>query len=305
MRYLDTISPHDLGLSQEELDFLMPEAEARFSAFAKKTNFSRSESSQKKSFSDHVSGLKEPSTTLSQAIEAMTVHYLVRTTTARDGDIDIPTVLDDDGLGLEHSSYGSVSVGKPSGSDDFLVGSSALSQYVKSISFNLAKVDNHYADRPALHAGVGRKLELTLSSEQFIMMVRGDSGFYTPCGVQLNNGHWNDSPPSTNFDNHSSLDFEDKINELTQPLNEALLKLKDMIREGASKKGEYAAMVDQSKLASAEYAKVTDAVLAMGNAKGAEEGNRAHRQFVVEMNERLGQLKIGKTLNELLGLTHD
>lgn len=304
MRYVDSYTPAQLGLTEEELAFLQPEAEARFQAFAIKTGYNREDVyNPRKLFSDHTGQIKGKSAEL-DAITGTLLHALIYS--AKDenvfGEVVTETKLDAEGFGLQHSSYGAVSVGNPSGNSCFLVGSAALSQYAKSISINYARV---YDDRDGsldVHAEAKRSLELTLSAEQFIMMVRGDSGFKTPCGLMIRDGMRSDMPPSTNFDQHESKDFAAEINALTKPVAVLLSQLKALIDQGASKKGEYAAMVELAQQAAAEYARIAPAVLEMANAKGAQEGKRAHRQFVTEMNERLGQLNIDRTLSQLLGL---
>lgn len=308
MRYVDIVTARDLGLTPEELAFLQPEVERSFEAWAEKTGYDRSNKySRQNPFSTHLDGLREPAFSAVDAIEGNTLHYLISHDPAlsQNGQLIVATSLDADGLGLSHSSYGAVSVTNPSGANDFLVGANTISQYSKSIAFNLARVDvdRGHEDRPTLHAGVGRKLELSLSAEQFILMVRGDAGFYTPCGVQINTGHWNDTPPAMTFDRHGSTDFKAELEDLLQGVEVELSALRAMVANGASKKSEYAAFVQQSKRISEAYTKVIDEVLALGNAKGAAEGQRANRQFITEMNERLEQLKIGETVEELLGLT--
>ncbi|MDT8925233.1 hypothetical protein RBE51_20785 [Pseudomonas taiwanensis] len=308
MRYVDIVSARDLGLTLEELAFLLPEAENSFEAWSQKTEYDRSNKYNRRNpFSTHLEGLRAPSFTAMDAIEGSTLHDLLNYDPAQiqNGLMIVETSLDADGLGLEHSSYGAVSVTNPSGANNFLVGANTISQYSKSIVFNLARVDvdRGHEDRPALHSGVGRKLELNLSAEQFILMVRGDAGFYTPCGVQINTGHWNDTPPAMTFDRHGAVDFKAVLEDLLQGVEAELSILRAMVANGASKKGDYAAFVEQSRRISEAYAKVVDEVLALGNAKGAAEGQRAHQQFITEMNERLAQLNIGQTVEELLGLT--
>lgn len=305
MRYVDTYTPAMLGLTAEELAFLMPEAEARFAAFAAATNYNREDAfNDRKDFSNHTSSLKTKTPEL-DAIKGTLLYGLLYPNAAlsENGDVVTQPQLNSEGFGLKHSSYGAVSVSNPSGGGYFLVGSSALSQYAKTINFNFATI---YDDREAsldLHADAMRNLELTLSSEQFIMMVRGDSGFKTPCGLSIRDGMRNDIPPSTNFDKHDAKDFTAEIDALTQPLSEILDKLNNQIKLGASKKGEYAALVELAQQAADEYANIAPAILEIGNAKGAQEGQRAHHQFITEMNERLGQLKIGESLSQFLGLT--
>ena len=310
MRYVDIVTARDLGLTPEELAFLQPEAEHNFDEWSKKTEYDRSNKYNRQNpFSTHLESLRAPRFTAADAIEGSTLHHVLNYDPARNenGQLIVETSLDADGLGLAHSSYGAVSVTNPSGANDFLVGANTISQYSKSIVFNLARVDvdRGHEDRPTLHSGVGRKLELALSAEQFILMVRGDAGFYTPCGVQINTGHWNDTPPAMTFDRHGAVDFKAVLVDLLKGVEAELTTLRAMVANGASKKGEYAAFVEQSKRISEAYAKVVDEVLALGNAKGAAEGQRAQRQFITEMNERLEQLKIGQTVEELLGLTQD
>lgn len=305
MRHVDSYTPALLGLTAEELAFLMPEATARFAEFAAATNYNLYDAlNDRKQFSDHAASLKTK-TPVMDAITGTLLYGMIypNSKLSPNGDVITPTQLDNDGFGLKHSSYGAISVSNPSGGGCFLVGSSALSQYAKTINFNFATI---YDDRDAvldLHADAMRNLELTLSSEQFIMMVRGDSGFKTPCGLSIRDGMRNDVPPSTNFDKHDAKDFTAEIDALTKPLSELLDKLSAQIKLGASKKAEYAALVELAHQAAAEYAKVAPAILDIGNAKGAQEGQRAHHQFVTEMNERLGQLKIGDSLSQLLGLS--
>jgi hypothetical protein len=310
MRYVDNVTPRDLGLTADEIAFLLPAAEAGFQAFATKTGYDRSNEAKKRNaYSDHINRLKPPRADEQDIICATTLRDLLthRGENSLDGALLTPTRLDDSGLGLEHSSYGAVAVSNPSGANAYLVGANSISQYSKSITFNFAEVyvDRGREDRPGLHAGVGRKLELALSAEQFIMMVRGDAGFYTPCGVQINDGHWNDRPPATTFDAHESINFESILNDLLKEVSAEIALLKELVSKGASKKTEYAAFVEQTNRISEAYTKVIDEVLALGNAKGAAEGQRAQRQFINEMNERLGQLKVEQTVQELLGLGKD
>jgi hypothetical protein len=77
-----------------------------------------------------------------------------------------------------------------------------------------------------------------------------------------------------------------------------------MIKQGASKKADYQAMIDQSLVASAEYAKVTEDLLALGMETGAEVSDNANRQFIAEVNVRLGQLNLGHVIDEVLGINH-
>lgn len=305
MRHVDSYTPAMLGLTAEELAFLMPEAEARFAAFAAATNYNLDDVlNERKQFSDHTATLKTKTPVMDAITGTLLYGIVYRNSKLSDsGEVLTPTKLNSEGFGLKHSSYGAVSVSNPSGGCYFLVGSSALSQYAKTINFSFATI---YDDRDTaldLHAEAMRNLELTLSSEQFIMMVRGDSGFKTPCGLSIRDGMRNDIPPSTNFDKHDAKNFTAEIDALTKPLSEIIERLAALINLGASKKGEYAALVELAKQAEAEYEKVAPAILNIGNAKGAQEGQRAHHQFVTEMNERLGQLKIGENLSQLLGLS--
>lgn len=304
MRHVDFCSAAQLGLTAEEIAFLLPAAEARFDAFAKQTNYNLKDALYgSKHFSNHISSFKGAGGDALEAINGATLHALIYGT----GEAENPpeTLLDDQGYGLQHSSYGAVSVGTPSGMTDFLVGSAALSQYAKTINFNFAEIYCSSGDQLAVHAHAKRQVELTLSSEQFIMMVRGDAGFKTPCGLQIRDGSRADSPPSTNYDNHDAEDFKAQIDALTVPLSKLIHEICELVSAGASKKSEYDAMIELSKQAATEYAKIAPAILEIGNAKGAAEGKRAHHQFVTEMNERLGQLNIGQSISQLLGLSKD
>lgn len=306
MRHVDSYTPAQLGLTTEEIAFLQPEAEARFDAFANKTGFNRDDLlNPRKQFSDHTSSLKGKTPELDAITGTLLHSILYPAAQAGQGEIITETVSDEEGFGLQHSSYGAISVGNPSGNSCFLVGSAALSQYAKTISINYARVYNDRDGSLDVHADARRNLELTLSSEQFIMMVRGDSGFKTPCGLSLRDGMRSDIPPSTNFDQHDSKDFTAEIDALTKPVSLLLEKLKNQIAQGASKKGDYAALVELAQQAVAEYERIAPAILEISNAKGAQEGKRAHHQFVLEMNERLGQLNISQTLSQLLGLAQN
>jgi hypothetical protein len=308
MRYVDAYTPAMLGLTAEEVAFLMPAAEARFNAFADKTNYNRADATNpRKLFSDHVCRFKGDFDGVMDAINGTVLYGLIYSSpdAGEQPYVITPVQVNDEGYGLKHSSYGAVSVGNPGGGESFLVGSAALSQYAKTISFNFASVYDDRDDRLDVHAEAMRLLELTLSSEQFIMMVRGDSGFRTPCGLSIRDGMRNDCPPSTSFDKHDSKDFKAEIDALTQPLSDVLDKLREKVGQAVSKKSEYAVLVELAKEACAEYARIAPAILEIGNAKGAQEGQRAHHQFVSEMNERLGQLNIGQSISQLMGLGKD
>lgn len=308
MRYVDIVTYRDLGLTAEEVAFLQDAAQAEFELFAEKTGYDNTNKyGRRDPFGTHIEGLKEPRFSVLDAINGMTLNTLLEYDPSHhiDGDRLVKTVLNNEGLGLSHSSYGAVSVTNPSGAGRYLVGAHTLSQYSKSISFNFADVECRDDDNPRLHSRAGRRLELALSAEQFMTMVRGDAGVYTPCGVQLHDGHWNDAPPQTSFEASGSIDFKVMLGNMLAPVTTEIDTLRAMVAKGASKKAEYAAFVEQCKRISQAYAQVVDSVLELGNATGQAEGKRAHEQFVADMNERLSQLKIEQTVQELLGLTQD
>lgn len=307
LRYVDTVSLHELGLTKEEIDFLLPAAEAEFALVAARMGYVHENAkTRNKSFSNYLSELSTKNHDIAFGIKAQTLYGLVHQSQKKtiNGGLVVETKLDADGYGLKHSSYGAVALGNPSGSHLNMVGASTLSQYAKSMKFTFATVDAPRDGKAELHPESSRVIELTFSSEQLSMLIRADKGVYTPCGLNLNVGHWNDLPPSTNFDRHGSVDFMSEVNALLKPLDNAIEVLRGMIRQGASKKADYQAMIDQSKVAAAEYAKVTNALLELGMDKGAEVSQKANRQFAAEMNERLGQLNLGHIMDELLGLTH-
>jgi hypothetical protein len=306
IRYVDSVSLHELGLTQEEIDFLLPAAEAEFAVVAAKMGYSHADAKAKrKSFTNCLSELSTKDHGIDFAIKAQTLHAMVYDSQVKtiNGDLVVETELDADGLGLKHSSYGAVALGNPSGSHLNMVGASTLSQYAKSMKFTFASVHSDRDGKADLHPEPSRVIELIFSSEQLSMLIRADKGVYTPCGLNLNVGHWNDLPPSTNYDRHGSVDFLSEVNALLKPLESAIEVLRGMIKQGASKKADYQAMVDQSKVAAAEYAKVTEKLLELGMDKGTEVAQEANRQFAAEMNERLGQLNLGHVMAELLGLT--
>lgn len=307
LRYVDSVALHELGLTQEEIAFLLPAAEAEFAVVSAKIGYSHAEAKAKrKSFTNYLSELSGKHHDEAFAIKAQTLYMIVHGGEAKtiNGNRVIETVLDADGLGLEHSSYGAVALGNPSGSHLSIVGAATLSQYAKSMKFSFASVHCDRDSKADLHPEASRLIELTFSSEQLSMLIRADKGVLTPCGLNLGDGHWTDLPPSTNYDRHGSVDFLAQVNALMEPLEGALNVLSDMIKKGASKKADYQAMIDQSQVAASEYAKVTDTLLALGMEKGAQVSQTATRQFIAEMNERLGQLNLGHIMDELLGLTH-
>lgn len=308
LRYVDSVALHELGLTQEQFDFLLPAAEADFAEVSKTIGYSHAEAkARRKSFTNYLSELSGKNHDEAFAIKAQTLFNVVHGGLANtvDGNLVIETELDADGLGLKHSSYGAVALGNPSGSHLSIVGAATLSQYAKSMKFTFASVHSDRDSKADLHPEASRLIELTFSAEQLAMLIRADKGVLTPCGLNLGDGHWTDLPPSTNYDRHGSVDFVAQVSALMKPLDGAINVLRDMIKQGASKKADYQALIDQSKVAAAEYAKVTDALLTLGMEKGSEVSQTANRQFVAEMNERLGQLNLGHIMDELLSLSHD
>jgi hypothetical protein len=307
LRYVDSVSLHELGLTQEEIAFLLPAAEAEFAVVSAKIGYSHKDAvARRKSFTNYLSELSGKNHDEAFAIKAQTLFSIVHGGQPKtvNGNLVVETVLDADGLGLKHSSYGAVALGNPSGSHLNIVGAATLSQYAKSMKFSFASVHSDRDSKADLHPESSRLIELTFSAEQLSMLIRADKGVYTPCGLNMGDGHWNDLPPSTNYDRHGSVDFLAQVSALMKPLEGAINVLQDMVKQGASKKADYQAMIDQSHVAAAEYAKVTDAILALGMEKGAQVSDNANRQFVAEMNQRLGQLNLGHIMDELLGLTH-
>lgn len=313
MRYVDIINAAELGLTEEEIDFLMPEAKARFDEFSKRTGYDLKNDGLDE-FNRHISNKRTSEIFGSDrfviveisAIRAFINGYASRTNrdwNLVDGLMTSETILDKDGFGLVHNSYGTIQVGNPSGASDFMVGSSSLSQYSKTLSLMSARVDVSDDDKIRLMGGIYRHIEMTFSSEQFSMLVRGDKGFLTPCGLEVSNQHWNDCPPKLTFSAVGSVDMKAKIGDIIAPLEVEAKRLGVMISEGASKKAEYAALIDQAKTVLSIYEEIEAEMINLAMEFGAKEGDRAQRQFELEMTSRLEQLQLSGSLHEIMLLT--
>lgn len=311
MRHFSYVPLRDLDLTEEELAFLQPQAAAMFTSFAKATRYDQINAHKETSFSDfldrpEVKRILEDDPL--KAISVQVIHGIANPSAlARAGKTrTLETVLDSGtGLGIEHSSFGGIKIGSPTGAEALLVGSASLGSQSKSIGLTTGRVSVDDDREPNMYSGGTQLIELIMSIEQYCMFIRGNKGILTPCGMSRNGQMADDAPALTHVQS-SQRDLKREIRQAAQPMIPKLKAFVELLEEGASKKSDYADLVTAAEQAHSAYQSVAEEISGIVKAAGIKVGDVAKRQFEADMTERMGQLKLGGELNALVrGLSHD
>jgi len=310
MRHVMNVSVADLELTETEIAFLQPKAKSIFDEFDKATGYTK-QPKTRESFSsflarDEVKRVHKGD--ISTVIGLKVVHAVAL---ADQDDLvskvkKVETVLDKEtGLGIQHSSYGGINIGNPSGSTNLLVGSASLGNYCKTIGFKPARVEFSSGDSPRMFCRNIELIELTMSLEQYCMFIRGNKGIHTPCGLSRSL-YWADDAPALVPVIENKRNLKREVDQIIQPVSVKLQALVQMIKAGASKKAEYADLVDGASEAYSYFQAVAEDISKLVKSAAMKEGEVAQRQFQADMADRLGQLKLSSSLNTMLrGLSHD
>lgn len=303
MRHTDRVYVRELGFTAEELAFLKPQAEAMLEPFLKKVVKGNYGSKEKK-FYDLIREKSAEELLGGDPIARLkieTLHAIAKAEPGSETNFIQETELAESGLALKHSSFGAMDVGNPSGLSHHTVGSPSLGNYHKSLTFKTASATLSDDSSPRLYGSARELLSLTLTLEQFCMMIRGNKGVLTPCGVS-STLHWADSVPNLTNAKVTVRDLEAEIWLAEMPLTRKIRAFTKLLEGGASKKGDYEALIQAAKEARAAFEAVLGDISAIAMEAGIKEGEIAQRQFQSDLNERLGQLKLGSGFTSMMHL---
>lgn len=311
MRHSSYIPLMDLELTEEEIAYLQPQAAAIYEPFVKATKYDPIKAHKRETFSEFLQRAEvikvldeDPVKVLSMQV----IHGIANPSPlATMGKIrTIETQVDtESGLGIKHSSYGGIKVSAPTGAGALLVGSASLGNRCVNINFSTGRVSVDDDRSPHIYSGNRTLLELVLSIEQYCMFIRGNKGIQTPCGIGRT-GVWADDAPALTHVQTSQRDLKREIRQAAQPMALKIKELVELLKQGASKKSEYADLVNAAEQANSAFKAVSEEVSSIVKIAGMKEGQVAQRQFEADLADRLGQLKLGNSLNTLLrGLGHD
>jgi hypothetical protein len=303
MRHTDRVYVRELGFTAEELAFLKPQAEAMLEPFLKKATEDMYGGKDKK-FYDLVREKSVAELLGNDPIARLqieTVHAIAKAEQGDESSLIQETVLADSGFALQHSSFGTMEVGNPTGLNHHTVGSPSIGDQNKSLTFKTASATLSKESAPRLYGAARELLSLTLTLEQFCMMIRGNKGVLTPCGVSSTR-HWADSVPNLTNAKVTVRDLEAEIWVAEMPLTRKIRAFTKLLEAGASKKGDYEALIDAAKEARAAFEAVLGGISAIAMEAGIKEGEIAQKQFQSDLNERLGQLKLGSGFTSMMHL---
>ncbi|WP_274644335.1 hypothetical protein [Pseudomonas serbica] len=307
MRHSSYVTRRQLGLTDEEVAFLQPQAQAMFASFAKASKYDPEKKQAFTSFLDEAQVVRLLQSDPRNAVKIKVLQGLAHPSASAEGKTrTLETVLDKKtGLGLKHSSFGGIKVGSPSGADALLVGSASLGHHCKSIGFTSGQITIDVDSEPFMSGGNISLIELIMSVEQYCMFIRGNKGIFTPCGMSRT-GQWADDAPQLTHAKSNQRDLAQDIKQAAKPMSTKLAALVQLVKQGASKKSEYAELVTAAEQAHSFYREVAGEIAAIVKAAGMKEGQVAQQQFEADLNERLGQLKLGSPLHAILrSLGHD
>lgn len=299
MRYVNIASLYNLGLTEEEINFLKPQAEKLHQQFCTAHQFSDT-----RKFSDNLyTGSSRGSLGRLQSrgfVEAE-VNYYLSTWSPRE--VTRGTVeprFDERGFGLEHSSYGSISVSKPSSNRTDLVGSASLMGYYLDIRFSFCEVNVRDVREPSLFPR-NELLTLSLSSEQFFALLRSNNQA-VPCRVQQMMESYTDLPPILYPTLAKAHDYENQLKAICAPLAECMKRFESLVEAGVSKKAERDAVVQVIQEAKDLFDAARLEINAMTGGESRKEILRVERQFEVEMTNRLKSLGLEHLRDQVLRL---
>ena len=303
MRHTDRVYVRELGFTAEELAFLKPQAEAMLEPFLTKAKKGDSSGKEKSfySFVRQKSVLDLIGNDPIAVLQIETIHAITVVNPVDGTNLIQETVLADSGLALMHSSFGSMSVGNPTGLSDHTVGSPSLDNYHKSLTFKTASASLDDESSPRLYGSTRELLSLTLTLEQFCMMIRGNKGVFTPCGVSSTR-HRADSIPSLTNAKVTKRDLEADIWQAAKPLIVKIQAFTKLLDGGVSKKSEYEALINAAKEARTAFKAVFWSISNIAMEAGIKEGEIAQKQFQSDLHERLDQLKLGTGMKALIRL---
>lgn len=287
MRYVNTLSLHQLGLSADELAFLKPLAEKRHEQFCEEGSIASN-----RGFSEQLYGrgrFGQPDHyTVQQRIEAEVNHALVEGVPTSKRFRQRETEVDADGFGLEHSSYGAVSVTRPNGSREGMVGSASLFGYYFDVHLGFGEVCVRDSREPALRCD-REMLTLSLSPEQFVQLQRVNNE-PVPCRLDQVQSGFTDTPPVLAAMLAKEKDIETRIKALCRPFNISLNALGELLKAGVSKQAERNAVMAKLEEAKAHFAEARKAIDALTESESELEIERVERQFNAEVQSRMSTL---------------
>jgi hypothetical protein len=301
MRHSSYVTRRQLELTDEEIAFLQPQAQAMFQPFAKASKYDPEKKQSFTSFLDEAQVDRVLQSDPRNAVKIKVLQGIAHPSASGEGKArTLETVLDDNtGLGLKHSSFGGIKVGSPTGADALLVGSASLGNQCKSIGFTSGQITIDVDLEAFMSGGNISLIELIMSVEQYCMFIRGNKGIFTPCGMSRT-GQWADDTPQLTNAKVNQRDLKQDIRKAAKPMTAKLEALSELVQQGASKKAEYADLVAAAEQAHSFYQEVAGEIGDIVKAAGMKEGQVAKHQFEADLAERLGQLKLGSPLHTVL-----
>ncbi|MBD8088649.1 hypothetical protein IFT48_01495 [Pseudomonas fluorescens] len=301
MRYVNIASVYQLGLTEEEINFLKPLAQQQHDEFCKAHSFAGT-----RKFNDNLyTGSKHGSLGKMDSkafVNAEVNHYLCNWA-PQDAKRGVTEArFDDQGFGLVHSSYGSVAVSKPSGSRNDLVGSASLFGYYLDMRFSFAEVNVRDVREPHLFTG-NEMYTCSLSNEQFFTLLRTNNQ-PVPCRVQQMVESYPDRPPVLYSTQAKERDYKAELTRICEPLSECLQRFKTLLEAGVSKKAEREAIIEVMQEARSRFIGARAEIDAMTGQESRKEIQRVERQFEVEMSNRLKSLGLEHLTGQVMRLRH-
>lgn len=297
MRYVNIASVYQLGLTEEEINFLKPQAETRHAEFCQKHQFVGSRKYRDSLYAGSSTGSlgKLPSRAF---VEAEVDYYLASWTPAEKTRGQTESRFDDRGFGLEHSSYGAVQVSKPSGNRNDLVGSASLMGYYMDIRFSFCEVNVRDVREPSLFA-CNEMYTCSLSSEQFFTLIRSNNQ-PVPCRLQQMVESYPDLPPILYPTLAKEREYKKQLADICAPLAQCMDRFKNLLDAGVSKKGEREAVIEVIQEAKACFDVARAQIDTLTGDESRKEILRVERQFEVEMTNRLRSLGLEHMTDQVL-----
>lgn len=298
MRHLDISVINSLGLDLAEIDFLKPLAISEHAKACKKLGY---EPGARDRFSEWLGQNAPAGLPHKRHIELRLMHSLAKKEVAIEPQEHVATQLHQ-GLGTQHSSYGSIGLGNPSANKTSLVGSASLSGYYMEFDIKFGKLDVKDRYRTVLMGSEGI-LRVAMSVEQFSMLIRGDDGMQVPAKLQLKKEGFSDAPPALAPTIAHERSFEAAVREIAQPFLLAMNEVSTAMNEDLAKKPNRERLVKAGEQAQQALAQVKQAISNFTVEAGEKEAARVQRQFNQEIAERLGQIGIANLADIIPRLT--
>ena len=297
MRYVNIAPVYQLGLTEEEVNFLKPQAEKRHAEFCRIHQFNGVRKYRDSLYAGSSTGslgkLKSRA-----FVEAEVDYFLVSWSPQELARGQTAPRLDDRGFGLEHSSYGAIQVSKPSGSRNDLVGSASLMGYYLDIRFSFCEVNVRDIREPSLFSG-NEMYTCSLSNEQFFTLIRSNNQ-PVPCRVQQMVESYPDLPPILYPTLAKAHDYKKQLSDICAPLTECMSRFRDLLDAGISKKAEREAVIEVIQQAKACFDSARIQIDTMTGDESRKEIQRVERQFEAEMTSRLQSLGLEHLTDQVL-----